>query len=207
MTVRILGRLAGAMAITLALAGCIDMTMDLDIQSDTTGKATVTTLMGADFYPMVKASASGENKSADTEGFCNEADSTLTENADGSATCVQVREGAFANLMEGEDNGMTITQVSPGVVRVAFDTKSMKGDLASSTGSGEEEMDEQTKAMITGIFTGHTITMRVHGKEVTDTNMELSADHTTAEKAIPFVDLINGTTDLPDELYAVVKTN
>lgn len=206
MTIRILGRMAGAMALTLALAGCIDMTMDLDIQSDTTAKSTVTTVMGADFYPMVKSNASNDKDSS--EGFCNEEGATLTENADGSASCVQVREGPFADLMEGEENGMTITQVSPGVVRVAFDTKSMQGDLASSTGTGgEEEMDAETKAMISAIFAGHTMTLRVHGVEVTDTNMDLSGDKTTAEKSIPFVDLMNGTAGLPDELYAVLRTN
>jgi hypothetical protein len=36
MTIKILGRLAGVATLTLALAGCIDMTMDLDILSETT---------------------------------------------------------------------------------------------------------------------------------------------------------------------------
>ena len=49
------------------------------------------------------------------------------------------------------------------------------------------------------------ITIRVKGKEVLDTNMDRKDG--AAEKVIPFLDLINGTTDLPAELYATVRVN
>lgn len=49
--------------------------------------------------------------------------------------------------------------------------------------------------------------IRIKGKEVTDTNMTLAADKKSAEIVIPFLDLINGTVELPDEIYATVKTN
>lgn len=208
MTIHIVGRLAGVLAISLSLAGCIDMSMDLEVLSETTGKATVTSTMGKDIYPMVKASAaSGEQKADD--GFCKEANSVLTENADGGATCVQVTEGPFADLTKGDESGATFTVVSPGVVRVAFKTADMKGDIAASTGGtdGKQEMDAETKAMMAAFFEGHMLTLRIKGKEVTDTNMDLSADKTSAEKVIPFLDLINGTVDLPEELYAVVRVN
>ncbi len=208
MNIHLFGRLAGAAALSLTLSACIDMTMDIEVQSETNGKATITSVMGPDIYPMVKASQSNTEQNA--ESFCKEANATLTENPDGSATCVQVTEGAFADLKLNEDgDGATFTVVSPGVVRVAFNTAEMKGDLAESTGGeqGAQEMDEQTKAMMQTFFEGHTITLRVKGKEVTETNMDLSTDRTSAEKVIPFLDLINGTTDLPDELYAVIRTN
>lgn len=205
MSMHIIGRLAGALAMTIGLAGCIDMTMEMEIQSETNGKATVTSTMGPDVYPMVKANAG--NETADSEGFCDKEKGVLTENPDGGATCVEVTEGTFAELTEGEDDGATFTVVSPGLVRVAFKTEDMKGDLAASTGGGDEAMDDETKAMMAQFFEGHTLTIRIKGKEVTDTNMTLSADKTGAETVIPFLDLINGTVELPDELYAVVKVN
>jgi hypothetical protein len=181
--------------------------------------------MGKVFYALVNAVQACKEGGIYSQtavagsGFCDGANAQLTENADGSATCVETSEGAFADLKMNEDGkGATFTVVSPGVVRVAFSTAEMKGDLAAST-SGEaaagggapadanKEMDEQTKAMMAAFFTGHTLTMRIHGKEITESNMDISADKTTAEKAIPFLDLINGTADLPDELYAVVRTN
>lgn len=213
MTIHILGRLAGVAAITLSLAGCIDMTMDVQVQSETNAKATVTSTMGKDIYPMVKASTDSKDKSSsassEEKGFCEEENSTLTENADGSATCVQVSEGPFADLKLNDDGkGATFTVVSPGQVRVAFDTSEIKGDLASSTGGdAKEEMDEETKAMMAAFFEGHSLTLRIGGKEVTETNMDIASDKTSAEKVIPFLDLINGTVDLPDELYAVVRVN
>jgi len=201
MTLQFFGRLAGVLTLTVGLAGCIDVTMDIEVKSETEGKATTTSVMGADFYAMAKAgAASGETKTED--GFCQEEGAQLTENADGSATCVLTVEGKFADLKldEGED-GATFTVVSPGVVKVAFKTDDMKGEL------GTEGQDEQTKQMMIAFFEGHSIIIRIRGKEVTDTNMTLSDDKTSAEVVIPFLDLINGTIDLPDELYATVKTN
>jgi hypothetical protein len=198
MSLKILGRLAGVLALTVGLAGCIDVTMDIEVLSETTGKATTTSVMGADFYAMAK---SGDQSGDD--GFCKEKGATLTENADGSATCVLVVEGPFADLntSEGDDNGAKFEVVSPGVVKVSFTTEDMKGEL------GTEGQDEETKKMMEAFFEGHTITIRLKGKEVIDTNMTLSADKKSAEIVIPFLDLINGKVELPPELYATVKTN
>ena len=49
--------------------------------------------------------------------------------------------------------------------------------------------------------------VEISGKAISDTNMTLTPDKTAAEIKIPFLDLISGTTKLPDELYAVVQTN
>ena len=38
MNLKILGRLAGVLALTAGLAGCIDMTAELEVTSDTAGK-------------------------------------------------------------------------------------------------------------------------------------------------------------------------
>lgn len=201
MTLQFFRRLSGIVLLTMGLAGCIDLTMDIQVLSETEGKATTTSVMAADFYAMVKAGAAGTEAKTE-DGFCQEEGAQLTENADGSATCVLTVEGKFADLKLNEgDSGASFTVVSPGVVRVAFKTEDMKGEL------GTEEQDEQTKQMMQAFFEGKAITIRIRGKEVTDTNMTLSADKTSAEMVIPFLDLINGTIDLPPELYATVKTN
>lgn len=200
MTLQLFRRLAGIVGLTLGLAGCINLTMDIEVLSETTGKVTTTSEMAADFYAMAKAGeASAETKPED--GFCREEGAQLTENADGSATCVLTVEGPFADLnLDDGDNGATFTVVSPGVVKVAFKTDDMKSEI------GAENQDEQTKQMMQAFFEGKAITIRVRGKEVTDTNMTLSADKTAAEFVIPFLDLINGTVTLPPELYATVRT-
>ncbi len=200
MTLQFLGRLAGVLALTVGLAGCMDITMDIEVKSETEGKATTTSTMGADIYSMVKAGAASDDASKE-DAFCEEAGSQLTENADGSATCVLVAEGKFADLDLGEDESATFTVVSPGVVRVAFKTEDMKGEL------GTEGQDEETKKMMETFFEGHAITIRIGGKEVIETNMTLAGDKKSAETVIPFLDLINGTLELPDELFAIVKTN
>ena len=62
MNFKIIGQLAGAVVLTAGLAGCIDVTMDVEVQNDTTGKATTTMVMGADFYAMAKAGLAGMTK-------------------------------------------------------------------------------------------------------------------------------------------------
>lgn len=198
MSLNILGKVAGILALTVGLAGCMDVTMEIDVQSETTGKATTTSVMSADVYGMMKAGASGED--SDSEGFCDEEGATLTENADGSATCVLVAEGPFSELKDDDgDDGAKFEVVSPGVVKVSFTTEDMKGEL------GTDGQDAETKAMMEQFFDGHSITIRIKGREVIDTNMTKNGN--AAEIVIPFMDLINGTVDLPTELYATVKVN
>ena len=207
MNLKTIGQLAGAVLLTATLAGCIDVTMDVEVLNDTTGKATTTMVMGADFYAMAKAGmntppAEGQAAPAQ-EGFCEEEGAVLTENADGSATCVIVAEGKFEEIMksEGEENPARFEVVSPGVVKVSFPTKDMMGEM------GAEQADEQTKAMMAALFADKNITIRVRGKQITETNMPPSADKTSAEIVIPFLDLVNGTATLPEELTATVNTN
>jgi hypothetical protein len=193
------GRIAGVVLLGAGLTGCIDITMDIEVLSETTARATTTSVMGADFYPMAKASMAAEEGGAD--GFCQDEGSVLTENADGSATCVLTAEGPFADLeiTEGDD-GAKFEVVGPNLMRVSFNTEEIKGEV------GAAEQDEETKKMMQTFFQGHAITMRVSGKEVTDTNMTRTSDGRSAEIVIPFTDLINGTLDLPEELYATVRT-
>ncbi len=192
----LLGRLAATAALAAMLAGCIDVSLDVAVTSPTTARATMTQVMGADIYAMVKM---GE-ESGDTEeaGFCDEG--TLTETADGGATCIIVEEGAFADLDLGQDEGgMRFTEAGPGLVRVALPTADMKAELGA-----DEDMDAETKQMVDAFFAGRTLTVSVSGAEVVDTNMSRSDDGKTASEAIPMLDLINGTAELPDELFAVV---
>ena len=199
MKLALIGRMAGTLALTLGLAGCIDMTTDVYVTSATTAEATVTQTMGADIYAMVKAG--GDSGSSDSKPFCKEEGQTLTENEDKSATCVVVSEGAFADL-KFDDSGSkpTFTDNGDGTVRVAVKTKDMMGEMGSQD-------DPQTAAMMKQMFEGHFLTIRFGGPAVTDTNMTLNNDGTYAETKIPFIDLLNGTAELPEELYAVVDTN
>lgn len=208
-----IAKLAAVVALTGALAGCMDVSTELDIQSETTGKATTSVTIGKEFYPMIKqmaeaAKASGSTDTAaassdPTSDFCKEEGDVLVENADGSGTCTSVKEGEFAALSEGgngpnEDAAFTV--VSPGVVKVSFKTDQMTSQVT-------EGQDAQQMAMMKTYFDGHNATIRIKGKKVTDTNMTLSSDGTAAEIVIPFSSLFDGSAKLPPELYAVVDTN
>lgn len=208
MTVQFIGKLAGVLALTVGLAGCIDATVEIEVQSETNARATMTQVMGADIYSMVKMGAAQATEGAEatesSEDFCAGGD--LTEGSDGSATCIMSSEGAFADLNfgEGQDNETAVfTSAGAGLVRVAFPTEEMKGEL----GAGDEAMDEETKAMMQAFFEGRAITLKVRGGEIVESNMTIAGDKQSAEIVIPFLDLINGTAELPAELFAVVKVN
>src|SRR5690606_25143842 len=110
-------------------------------------------------------------------------------------------EGNFADLDLGQDEGgMSFTEAGPGLVRVALPTADMKAELGA-----EDDMDEETRQMVEAFFAGRTMTIAVSGAAVVESNMTLSGDRTRAEQVIPMLDLINGATALPDELFAVVR--
>jgi hypothetical protein len=48
--------------------------------------------------------------------------------------------------------------------------------------------------------------VRVLGRQLVETNMTPTADGRGAELVFPFTDLIEGTLDVPDEIFAVVRT-
>lgn len=197
MSVKFLGKLAATGLLAAGLAGCIDVNIEVAITSPTTAKATMTQVMGADIYAMVKMSA--ESGDSGEDGFC--AEGTLTENSDGSATCTIVEEGPFADLDLGQDEGgMTFTAAGPGLVRVALPTADMQAELGT-----DDDMDEETRQMVEAFFEGRSMTIAISGAEVVETNMTLSADRTRAEQVIDMLDLINGAANLPAELFAVVR--
>jgi hypothetical protein len=197
MSVKFLGKLAATALLAAGLAGCIDVNIEVAITSPTTAKATMTQVMGADVYAMVKMGAEGQGASEDS--FCAEGE--LTENADGSATFIITEEGAFADLDLGQDEGgMTFTEAGPGLVRVALPTADMQAELGA-----EDEMDEETRQMVEAFFEGRTMTIVISGAEIVESNMTISGDKTKAEQVIDMLALINGAADLPEELFAVVR--
>lgn len=222
MTLQIIGRLAGALALTVTLAGCIDVTMDVKVKNATEATGTMTQTIAAQFYPMIKASSKSTDASS-SDGFCTAKEGgKLTENADGSATCTIVKDGKFADL--SFDNGkesVTFTSPGPGLVRVAWPTKELSSGINDAAAGGGATGDasgaasdadakkaaDQMKAAMGAYFAGHFLTLSVGGGEITDSNMTVAADKQSASEKIPFTDLLNGTVKLPDELFAVVKVN
>lgn len=206
-----IARLFGAALLTAGLAGCIDATIDLEVTSETEAKAISTTVIDKAMLDMVQGMAAGAGEDAEiavpgADDFCPETGTQTTEGD--KITCVDIKEGSFAELnLSEDDGGPQFTSAGPGLVRVAFPTKDLANQVDPSAGAEGEAMDPQTKAMMDGFFAGHFIKIIVRGVEVTDTNMDLSDDKKSAEKTIQWLDLMGGEVEFPDELYAVVRVN
>jgi hypothetical protein len=194
------GKLAVMVMLGAALTGCIDADVDVELTSDSTARATITQVMGADFYAMVKMNAEEMGDDLpDEEKFC--ANGALTENDDGTATCVIKEQGDFARLTMGaKQQTVQFAPAGPGLVRVSLPTDSMKGEIGA-----DQAMDEETRQMVEAFFAGRGVTIRFGGVEIVETNMKLSGDGESAERKIMFLDLLRGKADLPAELYAIVR--
>lgn len=198
-------RLLGASALALTLSACMDVSISVDVVSETEAEVTMVTSMPTDVYALIEAQTAelieefGEGE-VEEDGFCDEGE--LVEGGE-TVDCVVTVSGAFEDISLGEgDAEPTITAIGNGQVRVAFPT----GDLAESAAedAGVDE-DPQMTAMIAAMFAGHYITMSVSGGAVVDTNMEIAADGQSATYRIHFPDLLAGDLDLPEELFAVVQ--
>ncbi|MBF0679573.1 MAG: hypothetical protein IR164_11625 [Devosia sp.] len=199
MKVQLIAKLATVSVMALTLAGCIDVEMEVALSSDATARATTTQIVSAEFYEMVSMS-DDEGAEDGEEAFC--AEGTITETDDGGAICVEIKEGPFADLAEGDDdNGMVFTAEGPNLVRV---TLPMNG-IEQEVGAGEE-MDEETRAMMTAMFEGRTITLSISGEEILETNMDKSSDGKSATVVLDFMDIFDGKTGLEADLFALVRT-
>ncbi|MCD7058532.1 hypothetical protein [Pelagibacterium xiamenense] len=191
-----IARLGGAVAVTLGLAACMDVTMDLEVLSETDGRATMTTSVSNDVYTMIE-------QQADEGGdeFCPDGEVVA---GDATTECIVTSEGAFdeLDLGDGEDGGPRIEAIGNGQVRVSLPTGELNEEISQGMG---EEQDAEMMAMVSAMFEGHYITFNVSGGEIVDTNMDLAEDGMAASYQIPFADLMQGTLELPDELYAVVQ--
>lgn len=196
-----IGQWVGMVLLAAGLSGCLDAKVDVAVTSMTTAKAVMTQVMAPEFYAMFKTSAAqaGDDAPTSDDAFC--ASGTLTETPDGGAICVMTEEGPFDSLSMGNENKtITFTPAGDGLVRVALPTAEMKGELGI-----DDSMGEETQQMVEAFFRDHALTLHFSGLEVTDTNMTLAPDKKSAEMVIGFLDLIKGTADLPDEIYAVVR--
>lgn len=199
MAAKMLSRLAAILGLGLMLTGCIDAKVDIALTSPTTARASLTQVMAADFYAMLKMNSAQGPAGKDEDRFC--ARGQLTENQDGSATCLVDQEGRFASLDLGEvEAPVHFRSAGRGLVRISVSTKEMKTEVDMG-----EELDAETKQMLGAFFAKRTITLRFSGLAITETNMKRSPDGSSAEMVIPILDLIDGTAVLPDEIYAVVR--
>lgn len=207
MTSNIIGKLAAVLLLGAGLAGCMDADVEVSFMDSETAHVMTTTTMGADFYGMIKAAeaeapADGDDAMGEfSESFCAEGD--LTENADGSAVCVEMMHGTLdeLNAQNEEEGGIQFAAQDDGTVRVSMPMSALNAQLGA-----EEEMDADTKAMMVAMFEGHAITFTIIGEEILETNMTVSDDKTSVSLELEFAKLLAGDTEFPEEYYALVRT-
>ncbi len=189
-----IARLAGTVLIATGLAACVNVTMELQVLDEQNARGTTSISMDREFYDMAEQQGGND--------FCKD-EGTLTV-TDEAVICVSTEEGLFADLLEGSEPGEptpTITNVGPDLVRVTYPTASLAEDFA------EDSSDPETMAMMEQFFEGRTLTMKISGGEIVESNMDIAEDGMSASMVISLLELISGQVELPDEAFAVVKLN
>jgi hypothetical protein len=199
MTIKSFGRLVGALALALGLAGCIDATMEVEVTSEATARGTMIQVMDKAIYDMVEQGRKSGAASTESD-FCDDGKLTLEGE---KAICTVVRQGPFSAVTFDAEGTASVafSAAGPGLVRVAFPSAALKKQV----GAGREDMDPETRAMLVQFFTGHALTLKVSGGDILETNMTIAVDGKSASASIPFLALIDGKIHLPDALYAIVK--
>lgn len=191
----IITRAAGAVALATLLTGCFDMDVDIEVLGADEALMTTTVVLDRNTFMMLQAGGGDSD-------FCGPT-SEITEEAD-TVTCVDTERGSFAEVFDADEEDEpqpTVEAVSPGVYRIGLPTGEINDQL-SMGGAGD---NAQARAMIESLFAGRTMTVGITGKEILETNMELSEDGKTARLVISFDDVLAGTIEVPDESYAVVR--
>lgn len=194
MTFAPLARLAGASLLALSLAACMDVSMSVDVLSETEAEAKMVTSMQADMVAMMEAQTAESG-----ERFCERGEIVERGNI---LDCIITQSGPFdaLDLQASEEEGPFIEAIGNGQVRVSFPTGTLTGSFEEMAGT---EQDPQMMAMLIHMFEGHTLTMSVTGGDIVDTNME--RDGQTAIFEVPIAGVLQGTFDLPEEVFAVVQ--
>lgn len=187
--------------LALPLAACFDGTIEVSVTGPTTARIEAVQVINGDTYAALKKGAAETDYSALDE-FCTVGE--ITETEDGGATCTVVKEGSFASLrnFNGTGSDLRFEPAGNGLVKVSMGTQGFR-DMAGA--EVEMTVDGETQKMAEAYFAGHTMTIRIGGGEITDTNLSLAKGKMSAETVYPLLDLVMGKADLPDEFYAVVR--
>ena len=125
----------------------------------------------------------------------------LLKRVDGGASCIEVSQGGFDEIALGAlQQQLSFTPQGEGLVRIALPTQQLL-DLVHPNMALDPEIEQSIPAM----FANRKITIGFSGAEVTESNMTIAKDALSASQEISILGLIDGTAELPDEYYAVVR--
>ncbi len=185
------------------LSACFDADLDFVVHDDETATMSAHMLLGPEMYGMI--AQSGQDPCEEGVG---------TTNADGTFSCrveeTDTIDNLIAEIENGQKNaaqggvnpnqGVSLERMEGPFVRLVFDLAELK-KVAAESGA-----DPSMMGMLQQAFQGHRIHMTITGKDIVETNGQLSADGRTAEITIPLRALIEPDASLPDQFVTVVRT-
>ncbi|GHE97022.1 hypothetical protein GCM10016455_16830 [Aliiroseovarius zhejiangensis] len=185
------------------LSACFDADLDFVVHDDETATMSAHMLLGPEMYGMI--AQSGQDPCEEGVG---------TTNADGTFSCrveeTDTIDNLIAEIENGQKNaaqggvnpnqGVSLERMEGPFVRLVFDLAELK-KVAAESGA-----DPSMMGMLQQSFQGHRIHMTITGKDIVETNGQLSADGRTAEITIPLRALIEPDASLPDQFVTVVRT-
>ncbi len=190
-----------SLAVVVPLAACFDVDATIAITGDDQAETTMKMTIGADLVAMLQGT---------DQDPCEGMEGSVQD--DGSYVCTETKSGSIDELMNDPEinEGMTIERRDGGLIYVAFDLSDLTGEMGlDDMGMGDEEMgaEEQAQmaAMMSGMFEGHSMVMRITGAKVIETNGTISDDGKSASYELPLTALFDEELELPETFHALVK--
>ena len=180
-----------ALGAILGLSGCVDVDMTAEIVGADQARVTGYMQVQREMLDMMGGA----------EGFCNADDGGTLEMMDTVARCNMLIEGTFDEVFASEEEGPSpaVEDLGNGTVRVTFPVGAATADAA------EMRADPQMAAMMRPMLEGHSMTIRIAGAEILESNGEISADRRTASFSIPLVSILDENAEFPETFEAVVR--
>lgn len=181
-----------ALGAVLGLSGCVDMDMTAEILGPDQARVTGYMQVQRQMLDMMGG----------PEGFCNADDGGTLELTDTHARCNLMVEGSFAEVFASDSEegpAPTAEDLGNGTVRVSFPIGAATADAA------EMRADPQMAAMMRPMLEGHTMTIRIAGVQIVESNGEISADGRSASFSIPLVSILDENAEFPETFEAIVR--
>lgn len=183
-----------AMVLAMSVTACIDAEITVEILSETEAEMTASASIQRALYDMTRGTESD---------FC--ADGTV-QVGEQEVTCTVTKRGPIEEIVLAENsdsNPFRLIPVGNGRVRYEVMLQALRGAGGQSAG---EMSDPMAMNMMKAAMAGRSFVFVVKGSAIEDTNMTLAEDGRSARFVLPLIDIVQGASDMPDAVYAVVNT-
>jgi len=186
----------------ILLAGCVDARLSVEVTSPATASVAVTQEVRAETMIALDVRAGKTNTVDGFQSFCRGGARTLR--AARGVSCTRQASGTFRTIMGARSMAAPVQFASagPDLVRVSIPIAAVEAQIAA-----HQPRDADALAALPALLAGRGLTLHVEGGTVVSSNMDIAADLQAADKKISLLGLLQHSSKLPEEYFAVLRVH